>query len=129
MIIAAAESNAASIWAAVFAGVAAAAAITFGVLNLRRAARGPEGSPSWSLEHKDKSRYTLVQDGTAPAFDVSIEVTGGSRVDGVTEFERFEVGQRASLLITGSLGSKRARVIVSWQDRKRKRHEWDSDLP
>lgn len=105
------------------------AVVVFGVLNLRRAARGPEGSPKWSVEHSVKARYELVQTGTADALDVRVEFEGAPRVDGERQFDVFAINQRASYVVMTSWGSGTPNITVSWQPRKGPRREWISDLP
>jgi hypothetical protein len=125
----AAESSVASVASACLAGLALLASVVFGLLNLRRASRGPDGAPSWTLEPGDGHEYQLVQDGTVDAKSVAVRVLPDGALRGEKDYEVFRRGQRATLMITPAFGSAEAQVVVTWINKKGKEEKWESDLP
>jgi hypothetical protein len=102
---------------AAIAALAVVAVVVFGVLNLRQARRGSDGSPRWALESGPRGRLDLVNVGAADALDVHIKVDDAVGADGKTQFKVFSAGQRASFIVASGIGSPEPKVQVEYADR------------
>lgn len=124
----------AAAWSSVFAGGAFVAAVLFGVLNLRRAARGPKGTPAFHAypwASNASGRLVLEHVGTADACDARITFPGDqpSVLDGKLEWARLSKGQKVTLIPVWGWGSSDLRVRVDWTPAHRgDPGYWESDV-